>query len=176
MSICGPNINLESKRNEFFLSVIALELKYPRRRSFHQIYFPLQKSSAKKMARHGNELTTEQKEMLLSLSHQGFSSYKIQEFTGINCITIQKFLKRTRQRGSIKNNPRSGGRKKLPQGMKRSVKRNRRQTLKELPARFNNRTEYNVSERTVRRRLCVCGYKRRINMQENYNITCKSWP
>ena len=111
MSICGPNINLESKRNEFFLSVIALELKYPRRRSFHQIYFPLQKSSAKKMARHGNELTTEQKEMLLSLSHQGFSSYKLQEFTGINCITIQKFLKRTRQRGSIKNNPRNGGRK-----------------------------------------------------------------
>ena len=46
--------------------------------------------------------------------------------------------------------------------MKRSVKRNRRQTLKELPARFNNRTEYNVSERTVRRRLCVCGYKRRM--------------
>jgi transposase len=64
------------------------------------------------MGRHGKELTTEQKEILLSLSHQGFSSYKIQEFTGINCRTIQKFLKRTRQRGSIKNNPRSGDRKK----------------------------------------------------------------
>jgi transposase len=50
--------------------------------------------------------------MLLSLSHQGFSSYKIQEFTGINCRTIQKFLKRTREKGSIENNPRSGGRKK----------------------------------------------------------------
>ena len=32
---------IESKRNEFFLSVIVFELKYPRRRSFHQIYFPL---------------------------------------------------------------------------------------------------------------------------------------
>ena len=31
---------------------------------------------------HGKELTTEQKEILLSLSHQRFSSYKIQEFTG----------------------------------------------------------------------------------------------
>jgi DNA-directed RNA polymerase specialized sigma24 family protein len=61
------------------------------------------------MARHGKELSTEQKEMLLSLSHQGFSSYQIQEFTGINCRTIQKFLKRTRERESIKNNPRSGG-------------------------------------------------------------------
>jgi hypothetical protein len=41
MSICGLIINLESKCSEFFLSVIVLELKYPRLRSFHQIYFPL---------------------------------------------------------------------------------------------------------------------------------------
>ena len=97
------------------------------------------------MARHGKELTTEQKEMLLSLSHQGFSSYTIQEFTGINCRTIQIFLKRTRERGSIENNPRSGGRKKtIPRDERvifRSVKRNRRQTLKDLTARFNNRTD-----------------------------------
>jgi transposase len=110
------------------------------------------------MARHNKELTTEQKKMLLSLSHQGFSSYKIQEFTGINCRTIQNFLKRTRERGSIENNPRSGGRKKTtPRDERvffRSVKRNRRQTLKDLTAIFNNRTGYNVSERTVRRRLC----------------------
>jgi hypothetical protein len=33
------------------------------------------------MGRHGKELTTEQKEILLSLSHQGFSRYKIQELT-----------------------------------------------------------------------------------------------
>ena len=77
--------------------------------------FGKQKSSAKKIARHGKELTTEQKEMLLSLSHQGFSSYKILEFTGINCRTIQKFLKRTRERGRIETNPRSGGRKKTTQ-------------------------------------------------------------
>jgi transposase len=83
--------------------------------------------------------------MLLSLSHQGFSSYTIQEFTGINCRTIQIFLKRTRERGSIENNPRSGGRKKtIPKDERvifRSVKRNRRQTLKDLTARFNNRTD-----------------------------------
>ena len=118
------------------------------------------------MGRHGKELTTEQKEILLSLSHQGFSSYKIQEFTGINCRTIQKFLKRTREKGSIENNPRSGGRKKTtPRDERvlfRSVKRNRRQTLKDLTARFNNRTGCNVSERTVRRRLCFDGYKRRM--------------
>ena len=109
------------------------------------------------MGRHGKELTTEQKEILLS--HQGFSSYKIQEFTGINCRTIQKCLERTREKGS-------GGRKKTtPRDERvlfRSVKRNRRQTLKDLTARFNNRTGCNVSERTVRRRLCFDGYKRRM--------------
>ena len=122
------------------------------------------------MGRHGKELTTEQKEILLSLSHQGFSSYKIQEFTGINCRTIQKFLKRTREKGS-------GGRKKTtPRDERvlfRSVKRNRRQTLKDLTARFNNRTGYNVSERTVRRNV-LWRLQTTHDMQENYNITCKS--
>jgi hypothetical protein len=87
------------------------------------------------MARHGKELTTEQKEMLLSLSHQGFLSYQIQEFT-VELFII--FLKRTHERGSIKNNPRSGGRKKTtPRDERvlfRSVKKNRRQTLKDLTA------------------------------------------
>ena len=49
--------------------------------------------------------------------------------------------------------------KKLPLG---SVKRNWRHTLKDLTARFNDRTGYNVSERTVCRRLCFGGYKRRM--------------
>ena len=34
--------------------------------------------------------------------------------------------------------------------------------MKDLTARFKNRTGYNVSERTVRRRLCFGGYKRRM--------------
>jgi transposase len=107
--------------------------------------------------------------------------YKIQEFTGINCRTIQIFLKRIREKGSIENNPRSGGRKKTTPRDERvlfgSVKRNRRQTLKDLTARFNNRTGYNVSERAVRRRLCFGGYKRRMisarKLQYHVN-TCKS--
>ena len=65
------------------------------------------------MAPHGKELTTEQKEIIVNLSNEGFSSYKIQNMTGINSRTIQKFcLKRMRERGSIENLPRSGGRLK----------------------------------------------------------------
>ena len=64
------------------------------------------------MAPHGKELTTEQKEIIQNLSNEGFSSYKIQNMTGINSRTIQKFLKRMSERGNIKNLPRSGGSRK----------------------------------------------------------------
>jgi predicted HTH transcriptional regulator len=62
------------------------------------------------MAPHGKELTTEQKEIIVNLSNEGFSSYKIHNMTGINSRTIQKFLKHMRERGNIENLPRSGGR------------------------------------------------------------------
>jgi hypothetical protein len=35
------------------------------------------------MAPHGKELTTEQKEIILFFSNEGFSSYKIQNMTGV---------------------------------------------------------------------------------------------
>ena len=44
----------------------------------------------------------------------------------------------------------------------RSVKSNRRQTLRDLTARFNARTGCDLSTRTVCRRLFHEGYKRRI--------------
>ena len=40
------------------------------------------------MAPHSKELTTEQKEIIVNLSNEGFSSYKIQNMTGINSRTI----------------------------------------------------------------------------------------
>jgi transposase len=109
------------------------------------------------MAPHGKELTTEQKEIIVNLSNKGFSSNKIQNMTGINSKTIHKFLKRMRERGYIENLPRRGGRRKTtPRDNRilfRSVKTNRRQTLKDVTARFNQRTSCNVSSRTVCRRL-----------------------
>ena len=64
------------------------------------------------MAPHGKELTAEQKQIMMSLSNNGYSSYKIQDLTNINSRTIQKFLKRVHERGNIENKQRSGGRKK----------------------------------------------------------------
>ena len=45
------------------------------------------------------------------MSNAGFSSYKIQDVTGIQARTVQKFLKRVRERGSVENLPRSGRKK-----------------------------------------------------------------
>jgi transposase len=84
--------------------------------------------------------------------------------TGINSRTIQKLWKRMRERGSIENLPRSEGRRKTtPRDDRilfRSVKTNRRQTLKDVTARFNQRTSCNVSSITVCRRLFREGYTR----------------
>ena len=55
------------------------------------------------MAPHGKELTAEQKEFIKSLSNNGYSSNKIQDLININSRTIQKFLKRVRERGNIEN-------------------------------------------------------------------------
>jgi transposase len=118
------------------------------------------------MAPHSKELTTEQKGIILNLSNEGCSSYKMQSMTGINSRKIKKFLKRMRERGNIENLPRRAGiRKTIPRDNRilfRSMKTNRRQTLKDVTARFNQRTGYNVSSRTVCRRLFQEGYKRRV--------------
>ena len=94
--------------------------------------------------------------------------------TGINSRTIQKLLKRMRERGNIENLPRSGGiRKKTPRDDRilfRSVKTNRRQTLKDVTARFNQRIGCNVSSRTVCRTLFLEGYKRRVVYKKKITI------
>jgi transposase len=126
------------------------------------------------MTPHGKELTIEQKEIILNLSNEGCSNYKMQSMTGINSRIIKKFMKRMRERGNIENLPRRWGiRKTIPRDNRilfRSVKTNRRQTLKDVTARFNQRTSCNVSPRTVCRRLFREGYKRRV-VSKNITIS-----
>jgi transposase len=64
------------------------------------------------MAPYGKELTAEQKEIIISLSNNGHSSYKIQEMTSINSRTVQKFFKRVRERGEFNKNSKVEVRKK----------------------------------------------------------------
>jgi transposase len=60
------------------------------------------------MAPHGKQMTPEEKQIIVALSQQGYSSHKIAEMTGENRRTISKFLRRRRVRGLEENLPRSG--------------------------------------------------------------------
>ena len=71
----------------------------------------------KTMAPHGKELTAEQKQIIMSLSNNGYSSYKIQDLTNINSRTIQKFFKRVRERGNIEISSEVEVRKRQKHGM-----------------------------------------------------------
>ena len=51
----------------------------------------------------GRTLALEEKDIIVKLSEEGFSCYKIQETTGINCRTIHKLFKWMRERQNVAN-------------------------------------------------------------------------
>ena len=109
------------------------------------------------MAKHGSELNGDLKEAIVKLHSKGISGRKIAELTDISRATIQKFLKRFDKRGHIENKARSG-RPKISgicdnNALSRLVKRNRRQTLKDLTVKLNESIPVSVSETTVKRKL-----------------------
>ena len=109
------------------------------------------------MAPQGRELAIEEKDIIVKLSEEGFSCYKIQETTGINCRTIQKFFKWMRERQNVANLSQSWWEERWQFVLMcvwiQGVKTNQRQTLKDITARLNARTGCDVSPRTVSRRL-----------------------
>ena len=82
----------------------------------------------------------------------------------ISRATIQNFFKRFEERGHIENQPRSGRSKisgiRDDNVLYRLVKRNRRQTLKDLTVKLNESIPVSVSETTVKRKLKRLEYER----------------
>lgn len=117
------------------------------------------------MARHNKEMTTETKQMILRLKREGYAHRKIAEIIGRDHSTITKFLKRYDERNSVENKPKTGRKKLVTERgdrvILRSVKVNRRETLRDLTNIVNERLPRPVSTRTVRRRLKFHGYTRR---------------
>ena len=116
------------------------------------------------MALHGKQMTPEEKQIIVALSQQGYSSYNIAEMTGTNRRTISKFLRRRRVRGSEENLPRSGrGRKTGVRGdriMYRMLRSDRRQSLGEITDQVNHQFVTKISSRTVQSRLNFEGHKK----------------
>lgn len=117
------------------------------------------------MARHNKEMTTETKQMILRLKREGYAHRKIAEIIGRDHSTITKFLKRYDERNSVENKPKTGRKKLVTERgdrvILRSVKVNRRETLRDLTNIVNERLPWPISTRTVRRRLKFHGYTRR---------------
>jgi IS30 family transposase len=94
------------------------------------------------MAPHGKQMTPEEKQIIVALSQQGYSSYNIAEMTGKNRRTISKFPRRRRVRESEENLLRSGrGGKMGVRGdriMYRMLRSDRRQSLGEITDQFNH--------------------------------------
>ena len=97
------------------------------------------------MASHGKELTDEQKEIIISLSNNGYSRYRIQDLTNIDSRTIQNFLKecareetymkKTSSDVEVKKDNSTGCQVIIQAGY-----RKQRTDTKDLTSRFNNRT------------------------------------
>ena len=117
------------------------------------------------MARHTKEMTTETKQMILRLKRESYAHRKIAEIIGRDHSTITKFLKRYDERNSVENKPKTGRKKLVTERgdrvILRSVKINRRETLRDLTNIVNERLPLPVSTRTVRRRLKLHGYTKR---------------
>ena len=116
------------------------------------------------MAPRGRDLTTPQKETIMKMSESGMSSRKIGESMQISANTVQKFLKRNRAINNDENTGRSGRKRfstdRDDRVLARLVKSNRRQSLVDITAEYNQRAPKQLSTRTVRRRLYDLGYKR----------------
>ena len=97
----------------------------------------------------------DQKQTIVNLHSKGISGRRIADLPGISRATIQKFLKRFNVRGHIENKPRSGSPKisgiRDDNMLSLLVKRNRRQTLKDLTVKLNESIPVIVSETTVKR-------------------------
>ena len=106
--------------------------------------------------------------MYLILISEDFSHADVGKYVGVSRACITRFLKRYRNRSrnyTVDNSSRTGRppttSSREDRHILRLVKSNRRQSLRELTNTVYNDLSIAVSSRTIRRRLCNYGYRRR---------------
>lgn len=116
------------------------------------------------MAAVRRELSTELKEVIVSLYLSGLKHSDIARRLEIPRPTISSIIDRYRKRGSVENNRRKGKHAKLSDSdsrkLLRLVKENRK--LSDITALFNENRDSIVSKRTVQRSLYKQAYFRRV--------------
>lgn len=118
------------------------------------------------MAAVRRELSTELKEVIVSLYLSGLKHSDIARRLEIPRPTISSIIDRYRKRGSVENNRRKGKHAKLSdrdsRKLLRLVKENSKRKLSDITALFNENRDSIVSKRTVQRSLYKQGYFRRV--------------
>ena len=124
------------------------------------------KSTAETMAGKRKQMSTPQKEVVVSFFEDGVNQRRIAEILGASQSGVSTFLKRFNQRASCENERRSDRPRKTDnrgdRKILRCVKKDRRQSLTEITNKVNNVWPNTISSRTVLRQLRFHGFRRKI--------------
>ena len=118
------------------------------------------------MSRKGAELSTETKELIITLSESVQNKAELSRMLNIPRTTITSVLSKYRRTGTVETLTRSGRKRSFTNrdrnALKRLVKSNRRLTLQDITAKLNECKTKTFSQKTVQRELHSEGYKRRL--------------
>ena len=105
----------------------------------------------------GKELTIATKNSIGQMIGNGMKAAEVCKILELNKSTVSKFLKRYRNGENVENTKRTGRPKSLTalgkNVLSRIVKNERRKSLDDIIAKFNESTPVKVSRRTVQREL-----------------------
>ena len=122
------------------------------------------------MSRKGAELSTETKELIVTLSHSVQNKAELSRLLNIPRTTITSVLREYQRTGTVKTSTRSGRKKSFTykdrNDLKRLVKSNIRLTLQNITAKLNECKTKTFSQKTVQRVLHSEGYKRRLEKKK----------
>ena len=123
-------------------------------------------SCVNNMVRNRKELNADFKEAVVSLYYSGIRQAEISRRLGIPRTTISSVIDRFRKRGNVGNIQRKVAPAKLSRRdsrtIWRTVKINKKWSLSDITALFNQHRDSSVSKRTIQRQLYSEGYHRRV--------------
>ena len=118
------------------------------------------------MSRKGAELSTETKELIITLSESVQNKAELSRMLNIPRTTITSVLSKYRRTGTVETLTRSGRKRSFTNidrnALKRLVKSNRRRILQDITAKLNECKTKTFSQKTVQRLLHSEGCKRRL--------------
>jgi transposase len=118
------------------------------------------------MGRKGKDLTVETKERICDLIKDGLQFSEVAKLLNLHPETVRQVHKRFCDRKTVENNKRSGRpivfTKRCMTALSRIVKQNRLATISEICAEFFASTSVRVCEKTIKRKLHILGYSKRV--------------